>query len=188
MADFYTVVTDKGLEALQNCLENKLPFSPTKIAVGDSNGEYYEPSKSQISLKNQKFINNLYAKGKKGNNLYFSMQIPPSEGDYIIREVGLFDNANNLLAIAKYPESYKQKADAYINKSVIVELQFELSTEAINTIIIDDSGNLITREVLQDYQVLNQKGEKDGYAPLDSNAFIPHHWILMHLFRINIYK
>ena len=174
MADFYTVVTDKGLEALQNCLENKLPFSPTKIAVGDSNGEYYEPSKSQISLKNQKFINNLYAKGKKGNNLYFSMQIPPSEGDYIIREVGLFDNANNLLAIAKYPESYKQKADAYINKSVIVELQFELSTEAINTIIIDDSGNLITREVLQDYQVLNQKGEKDGYAPLDSNAFIPH--------------
>ncbi len=159
MAEFYTLVTNIGIEQLTDCINNTIPFNPVKMAVGDSNGSYYEPELTQTSLKNQKFIDNIFAKGKKDNYLYFDMQIPPSVGDFTIREVGLFDIDNNLLAVAKYPETLKQRATGGSNKYINIELQIELSNSAINTIIIDDSGNLVTREIFDEYRELNEKGK-----------------------------
>ena len=54
MAEFYTVVTETGLEQLQDCIAGDKNFEPAYIAVGDSNGSYYEPEKTQSSLKNIK--------------------------------------------------------------------------------------------------------------------------------------
>ncbi|MCD7780411.1 MAG: phage tail protein [Candidatus Gastranaerophilales bacterium] len=178
MSEYYTVITQKGLEVLTDCIENGTAFPAAKISVGDSNGSYYEPSDTQTVLKNTKYTGELYAKGKKSGYLYFDLQLPPSEGDYYIREVGLFDNDDNLLAVAKYPESYKQKSDDGSNKSLLIELQILLSNEAINTIVIDDSGNLATLEELEDYQKLSEKGEANGYSPLDDNGFVPQKHLL----------
>ena len=49
---------------------------------------------------------------------------------------GLFDKENNLLAVAKYPETLKQKASGDSSKTIMLEIQIELSDSAINTIII----------------------------------------------------
>ena len=141
MAEFYTVVTDKGLEALRNCIDNNIPFAPKKMAIGDSNGSYYEPETTQTSLKNQLYVSDIATKGKKGNYLFFNFQVPPSEGEYTIRETGLFDGEGNLLAVAKYPETLKSKVNSTNEKSLIIELQIQLSNKAINTIIIDDCDN-----------------------------------------------
>ncbi len=177
MAEYYTVVTDIGLELLNDCLITQKIFPGNKMAVGDSNGVYYEPEKTQTALKNQKYITNVAQKGKKGNYIFFNMQIPPSEGDYTIREVGLFDKENNLLAVAKYPETLKQKTSGSSNKTIMIEIQIELSDNAINTIIIDNSGNLVTEDKLKEYQKLNEKGIKNGYTPLNEQAQIPYNHI-----------
>ena len=173
MAEYYTVVTDIGFELLNDCLITQKIFPGYKMAVGDSNGVYYEPEKTQTALKNQKYITNVAQKGKKGNYIFFNMQIPPSEGDYTIREVGLFDKENNLLAVAKYPETLKQKTSGSSNKTIMIEIQIELSDSAINNIIIDDSGNLATEEELSEYQKRDEKGKANGYAPLNASNKIP---------------
>ena len=111
------------------------------MAIGDSNGSYYEPETTQTSLKNQLYVSDIATKGKKGNYLFFNFQVPPSEGDYTIRETGLFDGEGNLLAVAKYPETLKSKVNSTNEKSLIIELQIQLSNKAINTIIIDDCDN-----------------------------------------------
>ena len=176
---FYAVLTTEGMIEVLDCVANNRSFEPAKMAVGDSNGNYYEPEKTQTALKNQKYEGNIFAQGKKppkGNAsgyLYFCFQIPPSEGDYTIREVGLFSSEGKLWAVAKYPETFKTKADSSSNKTLNIEIQIELSDMIINTIIIDDSGNLVTRQVLEEYQLLEEKGKAGGYAPLDDEAKVP---------------
>lgn len=150
MSEYYSILTNKGEKALFESIAGENGFNPFYIAVGDSLGSYYEPEETQTALKNEKYRAEIYAKGinRKDKFLYFDLQIPPSEGDYTIREVGLFNKDNELLGIAKYPATLKQKADTQSDKTLSVEFQIFLSNETINTIVIDDNGNLLTKETL----------------------------------------
>ena len=42
--EFYSLVTNIGLQKIQEALENGTKLDLKYIAVGDSNGAYYEPS------------------------------------------------------------------------------------------------------------------------------------------------
>ena len=152
---FYTIVTTYGIQKLTECLNTGNEFDAIKIAVGDSNGEYYEPDKNQTELIHKVYEAKLFSKGKnkKENKLYFAIQIPASEGNFTIREAGLFDKNNKLLAIAKYPETLKQKADSTSNKTLNIQIEILLSQEAIQIIKIEESGNLITNSTLQEVLV-----------------------------------
>ncbi|MGN0014616.1 MAG: phage tail protein, partial [Candidatus Gastranaerophilaceae bacterium] len=150
MSEHNVKVTDIGIDKLIDSIENRTVFPAVKMAVGDSNGSYYEPSYTQTDLLNKQYTSTLYAKGKRNGYLYFDMQLPPSVGGFTIREVGLYDNEDNLLAVSKYPETYKQQAESTSNKTLLIEMQIRLSNEAFNNIIIDDSGNLVTEEFLNE--------------------------------------
>lgn len=152
MTEYNVKVTDIGVNTLLECINNGTVFPAVKMAVGDSNGSYYEPSYSQTDLVNKLYTANLYAKGKRNGYLYFDLQLPPSVGGFTVREVGLFDNEDNLLAVSKYPETYKQQAEVTSNKTLLIEIQIQLSNEAFNNIIIDDSGNLITEDDLTEHE------------------------------------
>lgn len=169
MSEFYTVVTQKGIETLTECMESGTAFPSAKMSVGDGNGSYYEITDTQTELKNAKYTALLYAKGKRNGYLFFNIQLPPSVGGFTIREVGLLDNEDNLLAIAKYPETYKQQAEDTSSKTILIEIQIKLSNEAFNTIIIDNSGELITREELTN-EIDNWI---EFFANLFKNAKIP---------------
>ena len=53
--NYYMVMTEYGAEVLRTCLAQGIAFPAAKIAVGDSNGTYYEPTSTQTSLVNQKY-------------------------------------------------------------------------------------------------------------------------------------
>ncbi len=180
MSEYYTVVTKAGFEALLNAL-NGIAFPAFYMAVGDSQGSYYEPEETQTALKGEQYRDKIFAKGKRDNCLYFDLQIPPSVGDFTIREVGLFTADNTLLAVAKYPQNYKAKAEIENEENLSIEIQIELSDKTINTIVIDNSGNLLTQEKLEGLQKefelnfsnkantnldnLTSQGEVKNYAP-----------------------
>lgn len=163
MNDYYVILTPKGEDELLNSMINNTAFAPSYIAVGDSLGSYYEPSYQQTSLKNQTYQGEIYKQGKHikesvqdMNYIFFDMQIPPSVGDFQIREVGLFNGNNELLAIAKYPLLNKLQSDSWMDRTVNIEIQIALSDSAINTIIINDSGNLATMDELNNYVLKTQ--------------------------------
>ena len=53
--EFYSIVTEKGLEKQIKCLNDLTNFDISYIAVGDSNGSAYTPQETQTTLKNEKW-------------------------------------------------------------------------------------------------------------------------------------
>ena len=101
--EFYSVITDIGLIKIEEALSNGTKLDLKYIAVGDSNGDYYEPETTQTELKNEKYrteITEITALSAKA-------LIPVSVGGFYLREFGIFDSENNLLLVGKQPETYK---------------------------------------------------------------------------------
>lgn len=159
--DLYTLVTNIGKAKIANAavLGKKVDFS--KLKVGDGNGNYYEPSESQTNLVHKVWegnVNNVLTGGEKNPNwIVVQTMIPPGEGGFYIRECGLFDEEDNLLAISKYPESYKPTMDEGSTDDLTIELIFEVSNAATINLKIDP---LVTLASLQNLYDLESKTNK----------------------------
>lgn len=159
--DLYTLVTNIGKAKIANAavLGKKVDFS--KLKVGDGNGNYYEPSESQTNLVHKVWegnVNNVLTGGEKNPNwIVVQTMIPPGEGGFYIRECGLFDEEDNLLAISKYPESYKPTMDEGSTDDLTIELIFEVSSAATINLKIDP---LVTLASLQNLYDLESKINK----------------------------
>lgn len=159
--DLYTLVTNIGKAKIANAavLGKKVDFS--KLKVGDGNGNYYEPSESQTNLVHKVWegnVNNVLTGGEKNPNwIVVQTMIPPGEGGSYIRECGLFDEEDNLLAISKYPESYKPTMDEGSTDDLTIELIFEVSNAATINLKIDP---LVTLASLQNLYDLESKINK----------------------------
>ncbi|WP_242850815.1 phage tail protein, partial [Clostridium sp. IBUN13A] len=161
LLDLYTLVTNIGKAKIANAavLGKKVDFS--KLKVGDGNGNYYEPSESQTNLVHKVWegnVNNVLTGGEKNPNwIVVQTMIPPGEGGFYIRECGLFDEEDNLLAISKYPESYKPTMDEGSTDDLTIELIFEVSNAATINLKIDP---LVTLASLQNLYDLESKINK----------------------------
>lgn len=101
--EFYSRITNIGLNKIQEALENGSKLDLKYIAVGDSNGFYYEPDIAQTELKNEKYRTEISELTK----MTAKALIPASVGGFYMREFGIFDSENNLLLVGKQPETYK---------------------------------------------------------------------------------
>ncbi|MEX0084054.1 phage tail protein [Clostridium butyricum] len=161
LLDLYTLVTNIGKAKIANAavLGKKVDFS--KLKVGDGNGNYYEPSESQTNLVHKVWegnVNNVLTGGEKNPNwIVVQTMIPPGEGGFYIRECGLFDEEDNLLAISKYPESYKPTMDEGSTDDLTIELIFEVSNATTINLKIDP---LVTLASLQNLYDLESKINK----------------------------
>ena len=126
--EFYSIITNIGLQKIQEALADGTKLDLKYIAVGDSNGKYYEPELSQTKLKNEKYrteITELTALTAKA-------LIPASVGGFYLREFGIFDSENNLLLVGKQPETYKPLE----TEGSFKELWIKVVIAAINAIIV----------------------------------------------------
>ena len=101
--EFYSIITDIGLQKIQEALNDGKKLDLKYIAVGDSLGSYYEPELSQTKLKNEKYR----AEITELTSLTAKSLIPASVGGFYMREFGIFDSENNLILVGKQPETYK---------------------------------------------------------------------------------
>ena len=71
------------------------------------------------------------------NYLIAEMIVPTNVGGWSVREVGLFDNAKNLIAIANFPETYKPKLEEGSGRDLVIRIILQVqSTDAV-TLKID---------------------------------------------------
>lgn len=100
---FYSIITDIGLEKINEALNNGTKLDLKYIAVGDSNGSYYEPDTAQTQLKNERYR----AEITELTQMTAKTLLPASVGGFYLREFGIFDSENNLILVGKQPETYK---------------------------------------------------------------------------------
>ncbi len=106
MSEFYSLITNIGIQKVNEALAAGTKIDLTFIAVGDSNGSYYEPDINQAGLVNECWRGEISEIGAD-SQLYAKTLIPYDVGGFYIREIGIFDSENNLLIIGKQPETYK---------------------------------------------------------------------------------
>ena len=147
MADeFYSLVTDIGTVKQTESIRDGIPFDVSYIALGDSNGEYYEPDTAQTQLVHEVWRGNI-EKCEWGNNKFYCItSVPADIGGFTVREAGVFDSNNNLLVITKFPETVKQSPASGTIKQLVIRIEMELSNAELADLIVNPNVILVSKD------------------------------------------
>ncbi|WP_230086428.1 phage tail protein, partial [Providencia alcalifaciens] len=107
-------------------------------------------------------INTLFIDDKNKNQIIAEQIIPESEGGWFIREIGLFDKAGNLIAVANCPETYKPQLTEGSGRTQSIRMVLIVSHTESVTLKIDPSVVLATRDYVN--KGLSGKQDKGNYA------------------------
>lgn len=156
---YYTILTKAGKASIANAtaLGNKVDF--VKLRLGDGAGAEYNPTEEQTALKKvvwEGSISNVKIDEENLNWIVIETIIPGSVGGFMIREVGIFDSENKLIAVSKYPETYKPAADSGSVKDLVIRIILVVSNTSSVNLKVDPTVILAT---LKDIQDLNTKIE-----------------------------
>lgn len=178
MAEFYTLLTEKGRNKLANAQALGTTVSFTDFAVGDGGGAIYNPADTQTALANEVYragINQLYTDTDNPSWLVTEAVIPETEGGWYIREAGVFDSDGDMIAIAKYPETYKPVLSAGSGKDLYMRLVLEYSNTGEVVLKVDPAIVLATRkyvddEIAEHESVFNATTVQRGHVELATQA------------------
>lgn len=156
---YYAILTNQGAARLANATMLGSKLNLTQMAVGDANGVLPTPDPAQTKLINQKRIAPLNLLSVDPNNqsqIIAEQIIPENEGGFWIREIGLYDDEGELIAVANCPETYKPQLQEGSGRTQTIRMILVVTnTEAI-TLKIDPSVVLATRKYVDD-EVLELK-------------------------------
>lgn len=150
---FYTLLTDIGLAKVANAQITQEKIDFVEMAVGDGGGSYYNPSSAQTTLVGEVWRGPIGLVGiDETNNHWINIEsaIPSNQGGFFIREVGLFDEDGDLVAVGKYPETYKPKIDEGSSKDLYVRMIIEVSNASSITLKVDPTIIIATRKFVDD--------------------------------------
>lgn len=128
---YEAVVTDLGNQLMMDAIANGRKVAIIEFAVGDGAGDYYKPSTEMTALKSEKWrgpINSCKVRSEAPNVLEISAICPGDAGGFTIREMGVFDEAGNMIAICNCPATPKVP----ITDGVVNEMRLELEIALVN--------------------------------------------------------
>lgn len=152
---FYTILTNIGKAKIANATLLNSNLTLKTLKVGDGNRTYYNPTEDQEDLKNtvhECAIGAIYIDKKNPNWIISETIIPGSVGGFTIREVGLFDAEGDMIAVGKYPETYKPVVANGASKDLNVRTIFEVSNAENVTLNLDPSVIIATKEDVNNLQ------------------------------------
>lgn len=153
MADFYTILTAVGRAKIANSQVTDSKINLSEMAVGDGGGDYYNPNDSQEKLRNEVWRDNIGSVEVDSDNpnwIVIEAIIPAEDGGFTVREVGIFDASNDLIAIGKYPETYKPVLDEGSAKDLYVRMIIEVSNASSVTLKIDPAVTIASRKYVDE--------------------------------------
>lgn len=149
MKNFYTILTQYGKSALAEALAAQKKLEIPFIAVGDSAGEYYDPNENQTNLRNERWrgdLNDLRTDDDSQDCVIAEAIIPfDIEGDWVAREVGLYDAKGGLIAVGKYPETYIPSAISGSAKQIYINIVVKVGNVAAVSLIINNDTVLASK-------------------------------------------
>ncbi len=151
---FYTILTDVGKAKIANAVALQTTVQISEIAVGDGNGSYYNPSESQTALVNEVWrggVSRVDTDSNNANWIIVEAVIPPDQGNFYIREVGIFDSQGDLIAIGKYPETYKPTFTSNnAGKDLVIRCILDVSNASAVELKIDPTTVIATVQSVED--------------------------------------
>ena len=195
VAEFYTVITTAGREAVARATQAGVKVDITHMAIGDGGGVPVTPSENQTQLVNECWRGLVATYSQQGSKLIIDTYIPPDEASFITREMGLFTADGVLFAVCKTPEMRKVLPSEGAIDSFVFGMELDITDVDMRYIEIhtnpifnfDPAGSAEAVQQNLDIHIANkqnphnttaahvgaiptaQKGAVNGVATLDSN-------------------
>lgn len=155
---YYTIVTSAGTARIAKATALGTVVGLTHMAVGDGGGKAVTPSADMVSLKREVYranINLLQIDENNRNQIIAELLIPEEEGDFTIREVGLFAADGTLIAVGNLPDNYKPRANSGTASQQVVRMIIQVDNTGAVALKVDPAVVLATREFVE--QTVNKK-------------------------------
>ena len=149
MAKFFTIPTAIGAAKIANSIALNTEFKISHMAIGDGGGSLPVPSTDRTALVNEvrrAGINRIEKDPTNPSWVVVEQVLPPGEGGWTIREVGLYDIEGDLVAYGNYPETYKPVLAEGSARTQTIRFIMEVGSAAAVTLKVDPSIVLATRE------------------------------------------
>ncbi|EIJ6258114.1 phage tail protein [Salmonella enterica] len=174
MADYYSIITNRGKELEAEALASGRLIVLTHFVVGDSNGKQVKPDPAQIRLINETYrgdIAELVVSPEQSTQLMAKIVLPTGIGGFTVREVGLMTDAGELYAVANCPSIDKPVGGVSVN------MQFRLAVSDTSNITLNvatgDGLFLRIDQNLKEIKVRGaeaQKTSRESIGVLDSTT------------------
>ena len=148
-SQYFAILTDYGTRAIAHALSQGQPLQLTQFAVGDGNGQAVTPTASATALVHQTHIAPVSAVSLDARNnkqVIVELTIPENVGGFYIREMGVFDAQNKLIAYANCPESFKPTESSGSGKVQVLRMILKVESSSAVTLSIDNSVIFVTRQ------------------------------------------
>ncbi|GKV97333.1 hypothetical protein PEC301653_03790 [Pectobacterium carotovorum subsp. carotovorum] len=174
-AKYFALLTNIGAAKLANATALGSSLNITRMAVGDGGGTLPTPNPAQTALINEqrrKAINSLSVDPKNPSQIIAEQVIPENEGGWWIREIGLFDDDGNLIAVANCPETYKPQLQEGSGRIQTVRMILIVSSTDAVTLKIDPAVVLATRDYVDNALTEHEKNRKHPDGTLTAKGFV----------------
>ncbi|MCU1730607.1 MULTISPECIES: phage tail protein [unclassified Pseudomonas] len=151
-SQFFAILTAVGEAKQANANALGVPWTFAQMGVGDANNTDPVPSRTQTKLINERRrapLNQLTVDPKNASIIIAEQVIPPDEGGWWIREIGLYDAAGDLVAVANCAPSFKPLLSQGTGKTQVVRLNLIVTSTANVQLKIDPSVVLATRDYIE---------------------------------------
>ncbi len=147
-SQYMAMLTAVGEAKLANATALGVNLNITQLGVGDANGAEPMPSRTQTELINERRrapLNQLSIDPNNSAIIIAEQVIPEDIGGWWIREIGLYDEAGDLVAVANCPPTYKPELAQGSGRTQVVRLNILVSSTQNIQLKIDPSVVLATR-------------------------------------------
>ncbi|WP_223538835.1 phage tail protein [Pseudomonas sp. BF-R-12] len=148
-SQFFAMLTNIGVAKQANADALGVPWKITAMAVGHANGTDPMPDATQTSLLGEwrrAPLNQLKVDPNNAGIIVAEQVIPAEVGGYWIREIGLYDEAGDLVAVANCAPSFKPLLNQGSGRTQVVRMNLIVSNSSNVQLKIDPAVVLATRE------------------------------------------
>lgn len=173
---FKTIITTAGAAKLAAATVpggKKVNF--TAMAVGDGGGVLPEPNVGQVKLINEVWrhaLNKISQDNKNKNYIVAELVIPPDVGGFWMRELGLYDDAGTLIAVANMAESYKPKLAEGSGRAQTCRMVIIVINVDSVALSIDATTVMATQDYVDDKLAEHEQSRRHPDATLNEKGFV----------------
>ncbi|HHI9096732.1 TPA: phage tail protein, partial [Escherichia coli] len=172
---FKTVITTAGAAKLAAATApGGRKVNITTMAVGDGGGKLPVPDAGQTGLIHEVWrhaLNKISQDKRNSNYIIAELVIPPEVGGFWMRELGLYDDAGTLIAVANMAESYKPALAEGSGRSQTCRMVIIVSSVASVELTIDTTTVMATQDYVDDKIAEHEQSRRHPDASLTAKGF-----------------
>ncbi|HDP5077104.1 TPA: phage tail protein [Escherichia coli] len=173
---FKTVITNTGAKKLaQAAAPDGKPVRLTHMAVGDGGGTLPSPDSKQTRLVHEVWrhtVNRVFLDATHQNRIIAELVVPPETGGFWIREIGVFDEHGDLIAVGNTAESYKPTVAEGSGRAQTFRTILTVSSTATMALTVDNTMVMATVDYVDDKLKEHEQSRRHPDASLTAKGFV----------------